>query len=110
MKWISPSISTGPSATAKLLIKVIEPYQPMFVEEPCQAQNHDINGRDRARHLPADRYRRARLHQVGFPRSARKEGSGGFTRALSKLDSFNSTLSFRTREAAISSFKRPRAA
>ena len=31
-----------PPATAKLLIKALEPYQPMFVEEPCQAQNHDI--------------------------------------------------------------------
>jgi galactonate dehydratase len=29
-------------ATAKLLIKALEPYQPMFIEEPCQAQNHDI--------------------------------------------------------------------
>lgn len=29
-------------ALAKLLIKAIEPYQPMFVEEPCQAQNHDV--------------------------------------------------------------------
>ncbi len=29
-------------ATARLLIKAIEPYQPMFVEEPCQAQNHDV--------------------------------------------------------------------
>jgi galactonate dehydratase len=29
-------------ATAKLLIKAYEPYQPMFIEEPCQAQNHDI--------------------------------------------------------------------
>ena len=29
-------------ATAKILIKAIEPYQPMFVEEPCQAQNHDV--------------------------------------------------------------------
>ena len=29
-------------ATAKLLIRALEPYQPMFVEEPCQAQNHDI--------------------------------------------------------------------
>jgi galactonate dehydratase len=28
--------------TAKLLIKALEPYQPMFIEEPCQAQNHDI--------------------------------------------------------------------
>ena len=28
--------------TAKLLIRAIEPYQPMFVEEPCQAQNHDV--------------------------------------------------------------------
>ncbi|MCI0379565.1 MAG: hypothetical protein L0215_18300, partial [Gemmataceae bacterium] len=29
-------------ATAKLLIKALEPYSPMFVEEPCQCQNHDI--------------------------------------------------------------------
>src|SRR4051794_23466202 len=29
-------------ATAKLLIKAYEPYYPMFIEEPCQAQNHDI--------------------------------------------------------------------
>jgi galactonate dehydratase len=29
-------------ATAKLLIKALEPYQPFFVEEPCQAQNHDV--------------------------------------------------------------------
>ncbi len=29
-------------ATAKLLIHGLEPYQPMFVEEPCQAQNHDV--------------------------------------------------------------------
>lgn len=28
--------------TAKLLIKELEPYQPMFVEEPCQAQNVDV--------------------------------------------------------------------
>ena len=27
---------------AKLLIKAFEPYQPMFIEEPCQAQNHDV--------------------------------------------------------------------
>jgi galactonate dehydratase len=29
-------------ATAKLLIKAYEPYQPMFIEEPCQAQNVDV--------------------------------------------------------------------
>ena len=29
-------------ATAKVLIKGLEPYQPMFIEEPCQAQNHDV--------------------------------------------------------------------
>jgi galactonate dehydratase len=40
-------------ALAKLLIKALEPYQPMFVEEPCQCQNHDIMA-DIARgtHLP----------------------------------------------------------
>jgi galactonate dehydratase len=40
-------------ATAKLLIKVLEPYQPMFVEEPCQAQNHDVMAEiARGTHLP----------------------------------------------------------
>ncbi len=29
-------------ATAKLLIKALEPCQPMFVEEPCQCQNADV--------------------------------------------------------------------
>jgi galactonate dehydratase len=29
-------------ATAKLLIKALEPYQPMFIEEPCQCQDHDV--------------------------------------------------------------------
>ncbi len=29
-------------ALAKVLIKGLEPYSPMFIEEPCQAQNHDI--------------------------------------------------------------------
>jgi len=28
--------------TAKMLIKGLEPYQPMFVEEPCQCQNVDV--------------------------------------------------------------------
>ncbi|TKT88208.1 galactonate dehydratase [Dyadobacter frigoris] len=28
--------------TAKVLIKELEQYQPMFIEEPCQAQNVDI--------------------------------------------------------------------
>lgn len=28
--------------TAKVLIKELEPYQPMFIEEPCQAQNVDV--------------------------------------------------------------------
>jgi len=42
-----------PPQTAKILIKALEPYQPMFIEEPCQAQNHDIMA-DIARgtHLP----------------------------------------------------------
>ena len=29
-------------ATAKLLIRALEPYQPMFIEEPCQCQNHEV--------------------------------------------------------------------
>ncbi|MDA1190698.1 MAG: galactonate dehydratase, partial [Candidatus Poribacteria bacterium] len=39
--------------TAKLLIKELEQYQPMFVEEPCQCQNVDVLA-DIARgtHLP----------------------------------------------------------
>lgn len=40
-------------ATAKLLIKALEPYSPMFVEEPCQAQNHDVMAEiARGTHLP----------------------------------------------------------
>ena len=40
-------------ATAKLLIKALEPYQPMFVEEPCQAQNHNVMAEiARGTHLP----------------------------------------------------------
>ena len=39
--------------TAKLLIKALEPYQPMFIEEPVQCQNVDVMA-DIARgtHLP----------------------------------------------------------
>jgi galactonate dehydratase len=40
-------------ATAKLLIKGFEPYSPMFIEEPCQAQNHDVMAEiARGTHLP----------------------------------------------------------
>jgi galactonate dehydratase len=40
-------------ALAKVLIKALEPYQPMFIEEPCQAQNHDIMAEiARSTHLP----------------------------------------------------------
>jgi galactonate dehydratase len=40
-------------ATARLLIKGLEPYQPMFIEEPCQAQNHDVMAEiARGTHLP----------------------------------------------------------
>jgi galactonate dehydratase len=31
-----------PPQTAKILIRELEPYQPMFIEEPCQAQNADV--------------------------------------------------------------------
>src|SRR5690606_38298405 len=39
--------------TAKVLIQELEPYQPMSIEEPCQAQNVDVMA-DIARgtHLP----------------------------------------------------------
>jgi L-alanine-DL-glutamate epimerase and related enzymes of enolase superfamily len=40
-------------AHAKMLIKGLEPYNPMFIEEPCQAQNHDIMAEiARSTHLP----------------------------------------------------------
>lgn len=40
-------------ALAKVLIKGLEPYNPMFIEEPCQAQNHDIMAEiARGTHLP----------------------------------------------------------
>jgi galactonate dehydratase len=39
--------------TAKLLIKALEPYNPMFIEEPINAQNHDIMAEiARGTHLP----------------------------------------------------------
>lgn len=40
-------------ALAKLLIKALEPHQPMFIEEPCQCQNHDVMADiARSTHLP----------------------------------------------------------
>jgi galactonate dehydratase len=40
-------------ATAKLLIKALEPYQPMFVEEPINCQDHDLMAEiARGTHLP----------------------------------------------------------
>ena len=40
-------------AHAKVLIKGLEPYHPYFIEEPCQAQNHDIMAEiARGTHLP----------------------------------------------------------
>ncbi len=40
-------------ATAKLLIKALEPYQPMFIEEPINCQNHDIMAEiARSTHIP----------------------------------------------------------
>lgn len=40
-------------AHAKMLIKALEPYNPMFIEEPIQAQNHDIMAEiARSTHLP----------------------------------------------------------
>jgi galactonate dehydratase len=40
-------------AHAKMLIKALEPYNPMFIEEPCQCQNHDIMAEiARGTHLP----------------------------------------------------------
>src|SRR6516225_8453880 len=40
-------------ALAKVLIKALEPYSPMFIEEPVQCQNHDIMAEiARGTHLP----------------------------------------------------------
>jgi galactonate dehydratase len=42
-----------PPATAKLLIKALEPYQPMFVEEPINCQDHSLMAEiARGTHLP----------------------------------------------------------
>lgn len=42
-----------PPPTAKLLIKALEPHQPMFVEEPVQCQNVDVMAEiARGTHLP----------------------------------------------------------
>src|SRR4051794_40200311 len=59
-KTVGPDIDIGidfhgaiSPATAKLLIKGYEPYNPMFIEEPCQAQNHDVMAEiARGTHLP----------------------------------------------------------
>src|SRR5262249_53442390 len=62
-------------ATAKLLIKALEPYQPMFVEEPCQAQNHDVMA-DIARgtHLPIATAERA-FTKWGFREGLEKKAA-----------------------------------
>ena len=40
-------------AHAKMLIKALEPYSPMFIEEPCQCQNHEVMADiARSTHLP----------------------------------------------------------
>jgi galactonate dehydratase len=40
-------------ALAKVLIKGMEQFNPMFIEEPCQAQNHDVMAEiARGTHLP----------------------------------------------------------
>lgn len=40
-------------ALAKVLIKALEPSNPLFIEEPCQCQNHDVMAEiARGTHLP----------------------------------------------------------
>src|SRR5262249_6435767 len=40
-------------ALAKVLIRALEPHQPMFVEEPVNCQNHDVMAEiARGTHLP----------------------------------------------------------
>src|SRR6516165_8615399 len=44
--------ATSP-ALAKVLIKALEPYAPMFIEEPINCQNHDVMAEiARGTHLP----------------------------------------------------------
>lgn len=59
-KAVGPNVDIGidfhgaiSPATAKLLIKGYEPYSPMFIEEPVQAQNHEVMAElARGTHLP----------------------------------------------------------
>ena len=72
----SPSTSTAP----------ISPATGQAADQGARAVPADVHrgavpgpeprrhGRDRPRHAPADRHRRARLHQVGLPRGAGEEG------------------------------------
>ncbi len=59
-KMVGPEIDIGVDfhgaispALAKVLIKALEPHHPMFIEEPCQAQNHDVMAEiARSTHIP----------------------------------------------------------
>lgn len=59
-KLVGPDVDIGVDfhgavspAHAKMLIKALEPHNPMFIEEPVQAQNHDIMAEiARGTHLP----------------------------------------------------------
>lgn len=59
-KLVGPDVDIGVDfhgavspAHAKMLIKALEPHNPMFIEEPCQAQNHDVMAEiARGTHLP----------------------------------------------------------
>ncbi len=61
--------ATSP-ATAKLLIKALEPYQADVRRGAHQLPGARRDGRDRPRHLSADRHRRAGFHQVGLSRGS----------------------------------------
>ena len=50
--WLH-AVSVGEVNICTQLIKALEPYNPMFIEEPCQAQNHDVMAEiARGTHLP----------------------------------------------------------
>ena len=73
-------------ATAKLLIKALEPYQPMFVEEPINCQEHDVMAEiARGTYLPiatGERvftkwgFREARRHRIAAGYFSRRRHHG----------------------------------
>jgi galactonate dehydratase len=63
-------------ALAKVLIKALEPYSPMFIEEPVNCQNHDVMAEiARGTHLPIATGERV-FTKWGLPHPARLNTRG----------------------------------